>query len=88
MADMKTKPHARPARAIKVRRNPDYPDSYVVEVRCPYGCKRPHTHGLPGDFQPGESTEHRVAHCHDPKVRARTEYRAGYYLEVQENDMP
>ena len=50
--------------------------AWLVEVECPYGCKRPHTHGSGGP-ELLEFVGHRGSHCPVKSANDR-----GYYVVV------
>jgi len=51
-------------------------EAWLVEVECPYGCKRPHTHGNPGP-ELLAFVGHRGSHCPVKSANDR-----GYYVVV------
>ena len=51
--------------------------AWLVEVECPYGCKRPHTHGSGGP-ELLEFVGHRASHC----GRLKSANDRGYYVVV------
>lgn len=53
---------------VKVIPNESAPGAYIVYVRCPFGCRRPHVHGGRPDAAGGYG--HRVAHCASGPGRA------------------
>ena len=51
--------------------------AWLVEVECPYGCKRPHTHGSGGP-ELLEFVGQRASHC----GRSKSANDRGYYVVV------
>ena len=63
-------------RWIRGSRSRDQVAAWIIEVECPYGCKRPHTHGSGGP-ELLEFVGHRGSHCPVKSANDR-----GYYVVV------
>ena len=74
---VKVIPMSKGRRWVRGSRTRGQVSAWLVEVECPYGCKRPHTHGSGGP-ELLEFVGHRASHC----GRSKSANDRGYYVVV------
>jgi hypothetical protein len=73
---VKVTPMSNGRRWVRGSRSRGQVEAWLIEVECPYGCKRSHTHGNPGP-ELLQFVGHRGSHCGVKSADDR-----GYYVVV------